>query len=148
MLKVHGIDNANEGQEIKCKASEGFMVKNWHFGTPSGSSAHPYVNTGTSITPGGYSWSSADVTDSGGVPGQGRNNPKSFFFNHFIVQIGSDYYDPSYGVTHEKTEEMDGEMAGFYITPTYTTFLARENLSYDVDIPSTIDTKVSNTIDF
>lgn len=129
MLKVHGIDNVKEGRTIRCPSGEGFLVKNWDFSvTPSGTLPHPYEIEGLQISSGGYSWTSSDLTDLTGAPGQGRNNPKSFFYNHFIVQIGSNYYDPSYGKMHTTVDAMDGEMDGFY-RETGLQFLARKNLT-------------------
>ena len=43
-----------------------------------------------------YVWHN-DVTDQNGASGQGNPNPPGGFGNHFIVQYGGKYYDPSYG---------------------------------------------------
>jgi hypothetical protein len=153
MLKVHGIDNLKEGRQIRCKAAEGFMINNWGFKTPSGAAPYPYVNMKSGpddahIGPTGYLWVSSEVDDLGGVPGQGRNNPASLFINHFVIQIGSTYYDPSYGKVFTNPDAMDGEIAGFYTDTTYS-FLARPNPSFDLTDSSTIDIRVMSTpVDF
>jgi hypothetical protein len=35
-----------------------------------------------------------------GLGGQNQDVPVSAFVNHVVVRIGTDYYDPSYGLIH------------------------------------------------
>jgi hypothetical protein len=53
----------------------------------------------------GYKWGT--VNEFNHVPNSGQNNtnPKSHFYNHYIVKINGTYYDPSYGT--KATSEID-----------------------------------------
>ena len=44
-------------------------------------------------------------TDQQGMPGQGNFNPVSTFLEHFIVEYGGKYYDPSYGGSPRMSQE-------------------------------------------
>jgi len=88
-----------------------FLVKDWDFGTPTGSGceAYPYENSYTSLLPypyTDYNFITADVTDQTGIPGQCSDNPSSYFNNHQIALIDGVYYDACYGVTFESLEDI------------------------------------------
>lgn len=38
-----------------------------------------------------------DAVNQPGIPGQTTEEPNPFFENHYIIQYGGRYYDPSYG---------------------------------------------------
>jgi hypothetical protein len=91
-----------------------FLVKDWDFGTPTGSGceAYPYENSYTSLLPypyTDYNFITADVTDQTGIPGQCSDNPSSYFNNHQIALIDGVYYDACYGVTFESLEDIPYE---------------------------------------
>jgi hypothetical protein len=68
-----------------------FGVKNIGFGTPSYPSTPPYI----------YAQANLNIAVSG-IPGQNTNPPLAkLFARHYIIHRGSgtEYYDPSYGVT-------------------------------------------------
>ncbi len=100
--------------------SFGFAVNNWSFASGTGISGdanYPFLNVpGTPEYSGSsYSWRFAEVTDDTGVPGQGTTNPKSLFSNHQVVKIGTQYYDPSYGVTYSSLADIDDNAVdGYY----------------------------------
>lgn len=82
------------------------MVKNWSFQTSSNPPpplADPFTHE------------EGDCTDQNGAPGQGHQNPPGRFFNHFIVEYGGQYYDPSYGgsVHSSKEDWEDASIDGF-----------------------------------
>ncbi len=74
--------------DLVCEAAEEcfMLVKTWTFAGGAGTSGEPTFP---------YTW--AEVTDENGVAGQGIENPRSFFKNHQIVEVGNKLYDPSYG---------------------------------------------------
>jgi hypothetical protein len=93
------------------------LVKNWEFGTATGTCPDfPYENTYTSLIPSpytSYKFIKADVKDAAGIPGSCTKNPSSFFNNHQIAKIDGVYYDACYGVTFNavtdiKTEAFSG----------------------------------------
>jgi hypothetical protein len=88
-FETQGISGAKfiEIQEASDPGRRGFLVKNWSFTDPGSSpGTAPYVyKIGT------------DANDMIGVAGQGNANPPPAFLNHFIVEYGGQYYDPSYG---------------------------------------------------
>ena len=91
-----------------------FLVKNWEFGTPTGSGCeeYPYENTYTTLIPypyTDYGFITADVTDQSGLPGSCSDNPSSYFNNHQIALIDGVYYDACYGVTFESLEDIPYE---------------------------------------
>jgi hypothetical protein len=61
------------------------LVKLWHF-VEKGSSGEA-----------SFPWKESEVEDENGLTGQGVENPRSFFINHQIIEVGNDLYDPSYG---------------------------------------------------
>lgn len=155
LIKIQGISRTGNYVFIEpayptysCGQVNRFLVKNWKFNTKSDSVAcpsFPYKNTympGFSST-GVYVWSSADVTDLDGAPGQCSNNPASFFNNHQIVKLGGKYYDACYGLTFNsladvKTAAFDGwVISNLAVTP-YTA-----NITNDLskaDLQETITT--------
>lgn len=111
LIKIQGVARTNNYVYITPKAVSSpcggtinrFLVKNWSFGTKSAASAcpsFPYRNTysGSFITPTGYVFTTADVTDQTGVNGQCNKNPSSFFNNHQITKFDGIYYDACYGM--------------------------------------------------
>lgn len=126
LLKLHGIDQENEGRRIYAiKGRESILINNRQFpATGIGRfPGYPYFN----IYPGNnfeavagnaYVWRYADVTDLGGVPGQVAPNPRSIFDRHHVVVFNNTYYDPSYGRTYGSLQEFeDKEVAGFCLYP-------------------------------
>lgn len=53
--------------------------------------------------------------DNNGIAAQGRTDPQSWFTDHFLVQYGSTYYDPSYGspVFNSQQEWEDAALDAF-----------------------------------
>ena len=101
-LMVQGI-NLSTIMEIKPKESDGFIIKNWRFNSPGYLNDpdydYPYLNIYSqgfiNFTQNKYIWKCAQVEDMAGIPGQGQDNPMSWFNKHFLVQIGTVYYDQS-----------------------------------------------------
>lgn len=88
-LKVQGISSAKKILIVEATdpMNRLFLVKTWQY-------------NGTGMSPGTAPYSyvmDVDVVDQPGVPGQGNPDPPGAFYNHFIVQYGSQFYDPSYG---------------------------------------------------
>lgn len=112
MIKVQGIASTNNSVNIEADALyycgytlNGFLVKNWSFGTSqtSGCSDFPYKNTFNSLynsTYNGYAFIKSEGTDVKGVAGQCNKNPPSCFNNHQVAKINGVYYDPAYGVKY------------------------------------------------
>ena len=87
-------------------SSYGFLVKNWKItgaGTNPRTAPYKYV-VGT------------DAFADKGVAAQGNDDPPPSFFNHFIVQYGGRYYDPSYGggTYADQNAWENASLAGFY----------------------------------
>jgi hypothetical protein len=96
----------------------GFMVGSWNFGVanvpgaPAGYTNRNQV-TGPNVadyvqlvgTTWQYSWVTANVTYGTPLRGQNQANTPGLFVNHFIVQIGSTLYDPSYGTTYSSLDD-------------------------------------------
>jgi hypothetical protein len=67
--------------------NEYFLVKNVDLTTPDINATPPYIYQNASSSP-------------VGISGQNTNNPASKYFEvHYILQCGTLYYDPSYGIT-------------------------------------------------
>ncbi|HTN16557.1 MAG TPA: hypothetical protein VL092_02675 [Chitinophagaceae bacterium] len=111
LIKIQGISRTNNYVYITPQSKSSpcggtinrFLVKNWNFGTKSDAvscPSFPYRNTysGTYLTPTGYVFTSADVSDQSGVSGQCNKNPSSFFNNHQITKFDGVYYDACYGM--------------------------------------------------
>ena len=85
-----------------------FLVKDWWF-----------VGSGSVSGFGNFKYALSDITDSPlGVAGQNNVNPPGAFENHFIVEYGGGYYDPSYGgsVHAGKNEWENASIDGFLRT--------------------------------
>ncbi len=86
---VHGLGATKvriDPDRVRNPGAQGFLVKKWDFGTPSGTGHYPYLLD-------------HDVLDETGIPGQDNDNPPGGFKDHFVVrQNGGQIYDPSYGV--------------------------------------------------
>jgi hypothetical protein len=69
--------------------------------------SNPYFNSGVDgKTKLPVALQSGQAADANGTPGQGHSpNPPAIFGNHCIVKIGSNYYDPSYGVGPASTPQ-------------------------------------------
>lgn len=117
-LHAVGIDPPDERLRVSYNQSPNpygagavMLVKNWTFGGSNNrhgtSTVYPHMNIwntpelGLNGVQHFYRWLFANVSDSGGVAGQGpTGDPASFFDIHFIVEVGGGYYDPSYGNTY------------------------------------------------
>lgn len=125
-----------------------FLVKNWEFGTPTGTGCaeYPYENTYTTLLPypyTDYSFITADVTDGDGIPGQNSNNPSSYFNNHQIALIDGVYYDACYGVTFDSLEDIPYEAFdgwGFRYTSGGVTYARFTNDMGATELSQTITT--------
>ena len=120
--------------------NECFLVKNWQFKDLDPSEPlflHPESNqyyshsnytTAPEIQPtsignnatGHYFWTSEEVFERPGIPGQNNPNPASDFCYHEIARINLDggvyaYFDPSYGVKYNSHSEIKNTIEGFYI---------------------------------
>lgn len=111
MVKVQGVSRTNnyiyitpQSKSSPCGGTiNRFLVRNWNFGVKSDAAAcpsFPYRNTysGSYITPSGYVFTAADVSDRIGVSGACNKNPSSFFNNHQITKFDGVYYDACYGM--------------------------------------------------
>jgi hypothetical protein len=123
---------------------EALLINNWKFPDKgnSGNATYPYINwvgqpvymdklgiyprfiqikgTGTWQ----YEWETTpagpQVRDLPGLPGQDTKNPISTFSNHVVVDIGTRFYDPSYGLVYSNPvnsliDFQNRALAGFYI---------------------------------
>ena len=118
LLKIQGIVKTNNYIYIEADGStacgsyrvDRFLVKDWIFGTPSGSCQDfPFENTYTTLIPApytAYKFTKADVKDGVGIPGSCTKNPSSFFNNHQIAKIDGVYYDACYGVTFNQVTDI------------------------------------------
>ncbi len=118
LIKIQGIEKQNNYIYIEADGSnvcsgrsvDRFLVKDWVFGTPTGTCADfPYENSYSTLIPSpytAYKFSSADVKDGLGIPGSCTTNPASFFNNHQISKINGVYYDACYGVTFNKVTDI------------------------------------------
>ena len=84
MIRVQGIQA--DRKRVWPKAPDtSVVVKTWKFtDPPHGPVNHPYLV-------------GIDASDEPGVEAQGNANPPGSFNGHWITQIGSTLYDPSYG---------------------------------------------------
>lgn len=121
LIKIQGIDKQNnyiyieaDGSSVCSGASvDRFLVKDWIFGTASGTCPDfPYENSYSTLIPSpytAYKFSQADVKDGLGIPGSCNQNPASFFNNHQISKINGVYYDACYGVTFNKISDIKNQ---------------------------------------
>lgn len=139
MLKVQGIDQANEYIIFQPMNSSGFLVKNWNIpaaGGISGVPGYPFLNVQDNPLVGktSYNFKYAQVTDQAGIPGQGTANPASLFGNHQIVKLDGIYYDPSYGVTYANFAAIKGAaIDGFILVGQLAVNEAAVNLDLNGD---------------
>ena len=102
--------------EVSSKNDAGFLVKHWQFikETKPGDT-YPYQNAFLPLkgsprsVAGKYAqWDMTKpiaLNDGKGIPGQNVENPYSDFIAHFIVKVGEEIFDPSYGVRCKSTKE-------------------------------------------
>lgn len=115
--------------EVSAKNDAGFLVKHWQFikETKPGDT-YPYQNAFLPLQgsprslAGKYErWDMSkplSLNDKKGIPGQNVENPYSDFIAHFIVKVGEEIFDPSYGVRCKSTREwaeqsIDGFLGAF-----------------------------------
>ncbi len=124
-LNTHGFSEKAYIRVTPDQAYEFFLVKNWTFLGP-GSNTNEYANVFglrwvnlqglPSFSGNHYVWSSFEVIDFNGIPGQNSLNPQSFFSWHSITRIQGKYYDPSYGLTYVGSVNMTNSASdGFAI---------------------------------
>jgi hypothetical protein len=120
------------------------VINNWCFvgaagcgaGTPAYSDQSPwiyrlYLNVGDYMFPAPLPTAFGDLTNLGGVPGQGENGTtdppytpvEKVFDYHFIVQVptvdgspptGDEFFDPSYGVTYPSAAGFESKAVAGY----------------------------------
>ena len=89
LVQVESLDRCDPGYSLPGNSTGkgAFLVKNYTFNAGSApSSCAPYTHL----------WP-AEITGQTGVAAQGNSDPRSGFFNHYIVKYDGKYYDPSYG---------------------------------------------------
>lgn len=118
LIKIQGIVRTNNYIYIEADgtnvcggyAVDHFLVKDWIFGTPTGTCQDfPYENTYSTLIPSpytAYKFIKADVQDGAGIPGSCTKNPSSFFNNHQIAKIDGIYYDACYGATFKQLSDI------------------------------------------
>jgi len=120
-LGANGIPSAFIG--IGGPADHRFLVNNWSFSTTqSYASATPAYPWKMILSEGGIGMVPplagdvyGDLTSTAGLPGQNTPTPsEKVFGSHFIVKQGTDFYDPSYGVTYSGPADFQNKaVAGF-----------------------------------
>jgi len=87
VLRVQGVTHGFQ-RGIESTEGDGFLVKNWNFGTAKTFSG----------APAGYNWKRDDNLSEGtSIPSQGAGGPVMHFGVHYVVIVGGAIYDPSYG---------------------------------------------------
>jgi hypothetical protein len=156
LIKIQGIVRTNNYIYIEADGSsvcngyqvDRFLVKDWIFGTPSGSCQDfPYENTYTTLLPSpytAYKFTKADVKDGAGIPGSCTKNPASFFNNHQISKIDGVYYDACYGATFSKiTDIKTAAFSGWSCRYTDNSGVVHAFITKDMsmaDLDETVDT--------
>ena len=113
---------------IAVTATDGslLLVKNWSLASPGTYlGAGPWTNKLVVGLPDymvpGPSGGFGDLANLAGIAGQNSSQPAEKIFNsHFIVQVGSTYYDPSYGATYSSPAAFESQALqgyGFQIFP-------------------------------
>jgi hypothetical protein len=65
-----------------------------------------------------YAWlGTPAVVDGQGVPGQNSQNPHSLFGNHKLVQIGTTFFDPSYGLIYTSLQDFETRALDGFMNP-------------------------------
>lgn len=109
---------------VEPKEGSGFLVNDWNFLKQTSTGTYPYLNIFKSASKNPRSegniynnWVSGKplaISDSPGIKGQNIENPYSDFENHFLLKIGAEYFDPSYGTRHKAIEDWaKASIAGF-----------------------------------
>jgi hypothetical protein len=127
-LGVHGIDNCPIVEVVAYKnpylLDIGFLVNNWNTNNAGTSQSGYYKWRLTFLTnyldmvpvPAGANY--GDLTSLSETQGQGSgtNSPsQKIFLRHYIVKYGTNYYDPSYGLTYNNAQNMEASsIYGFY----------------------------------
>ena len=142
--RAQGLTDVNDWVIFSPIISDGFLVKNWKYTEPgsSANSNYPYANLYSGDPRGitSYIWFSADVTYQSGTPGQGNNKPAALFGNHQTVQIGSIYFDPSYGVTYDDSGDFQNKsLDGFYIQTNGVVRVGKAYSAIFIQKPSTVN---------
>ena len=106
-------------------AADGFLAKDWQFGTPSlGGSFNYYLELNRQVVNGGVYASMVpsvigDLVNSAGVAGQNSPTPAEKVFGvHYFEKLLLDnkYYDPSYGLTYTGDADFEGKaVKGYYV---------------------------------
>jgi hypothetical protein len=94
---------------------------------PAWDAEYDYLNIWAAppIVGNSYNWLFADVTDATGVPSQGPTpNPHSYFPVHLIVNVGTRYYDPSFGQVYNSFTEFENGAFEAFALDFYTGGLA------------------------
>jgi hypothetical protein len=90
MYRVHGITEAKKILIVRTleyqKEKIGFLVKHWIFDHPPASDPAAYTH-----------WVPSQCRTGTHLEGQRNPQPPPAFYNHFIVQVSGQYWDPSYG---------------------------------------------------
>ena len=117
------------------------LVRDWSFGTPSLSGAHPYslvlvAETGGSLgmVPLPSNSQFGDITSLSTIPGQNTSPPsEKAFTKHFIVKVigmgSGSYFDPSYGAIYATTCDFESKAIAAYaafVGPLATKYAARK----------------------
>lgn len=120
-LGANGIGSSFIG--IGALADDKFLVKNWAFSSTQtfagATPTHPWKmllsEGGNGMVPPLANDIYGDLTNLLGLPGQNTPTPsEKVFGSHFIVLQGSNFYDPSYGVTYADASDFQSKaVAGF-----------------------------------
>jgi hypothetical protein len=120
----------------------GFLVNRWSFIAADSFGDYPFshtltgpynpddlrrsfmeAETGPGGEPRGHKLDpGSGVKDEEGIPGQGNPNPASVFGKHMVVQLGGEWFDPSYGMRYKDepgkplTQQFDDAAIAGYIT--------------------------------
>lgn len=124
------------------KTSSEFLIKTWDFsgGGSSGDADFPYL-LGLTVYPASYVYTAYnEVTYTTGTQGKNNNKPDAFFAYHFLIQYGTNYYDPSYGVMHTSDTSIDNTISGFVRVMTYTP----PTRDFAVQNPSGVQISITN----
>jgi hypothetical protein len=132
LLKIHGIDQANDLVHVRAPGGTSFLINDWTTLDPI--LKYPSVlceqdNAYSFVTDlGGEVWDNignhyfydffySEIVDETGVMGQNAPNPDSWFQEHCIVYLDfmDMYYDPSYGKTYSSIEQFQLESIAMWV---------------------------------